>query len=125
MNINQINTTHKITLDFLIEAKLKKAFENIKLMVDELQLGNFTDKYLELEQNYRYLLNYYVNGYEDHERKSVYNKLISRVFVLSYDLREELLTRSSTNLEYTQQRYFPHTKHYISITILSQSHRFN
>lgn len=114
MNINQINTTYKITLDFLIEAKIKKAFENIKLMIDELQLGNFTDKYLELEQNYRYLLNYYINGYEDHERKVVYNKLISRAFILSSDLREELLFRNSTNFEYTQQRYFPHTKHYIS-----------
>lgn len=114
MNINQINTTYIITLDFLIEAKLKKAFENIKLMVDELQLGNFTDKYLELEQNYRYLLNYYVNGYEDHERKSVYNKLINKIFILTCDLREELLFRNSTNFEYTQQRYLPHTKRYIS-----------
>ena len=114
MNINQIQTTYILAQDFLFESKLKKAFENIKLMVDELQLGNFRDKYLELEQNYRYLLNYYVNGYEDRERKSVYNKLISRVFILSCDLREELLFRNSTNFEYTQQRYFPHTKHYIS-----------
>ncbi len=114
MNINQIHTTYVLTLDFLIEAKLKKAFENLKLMVDELQLGSFTDKYLELEQNYRYLLTYYVDGYEDHERKIVYNKLISNTFVLSCDLREELLFRNSTNFEYTQQRYFPHTKHYIT-----------
>ena len=83
--------------------------------MQELQIGTYADQLHELQQNYKFLLNYYVNGVEDPDRKTVYNKLISRVFNLASALREELLMRSSSAFEYTQQRYFPHTRYYISV----------
>lgn len=112
MNSTQIHATFKTALNFLAIGKLKSAFDKTLQLVDELQIGVYTDRCNELQQNYRYLLNYYVDGVQDPERKIVYNKLISKLFVLISELREELLFRNSTNFEYTQQRYFPHTKHY-------------
>jgi len=109
MNSTQIHATFKTALNFLATGKLKNAFDKTIQLVDELQIGVYTDRCNELQQNYRYLLNYYVDGVQDPERKIVYNKLISRLFVLISELRQELLFRNSTNFEYTQQRYFPHT----------------
>lgn len=121
MNATQIHATFKTALNLLATGKLKSAFDKTKLLVDELQLGVYADRCDELQQNYRYLLDYYVSGIEDPERKTVYNKLIAKTFILNSDLREELLFRNSSNFEYTQQRYFPHTKRYLSTKELSVS----
>ena len=114
MNTSQIQTTYKSALHFLASGQVKNAFDKTKDLVDELQLGEYSDRLADLQQNYRYLLQYYISGVEDPQRKSVYNKLIARIFVLTSDLREELLVRNSANFEYAQKRYFPHTRHHNS-----------
>ncbi len=121
MNSSQIHTTFKLALNFLASGKLKYTFDKTKLLIDELQWGEFTDRYVELQQNYRLLLQYYLNGTQDPERKSVYNRIIARLFVLISDLREELLFRNSTNFEYTQKRYFPHKQRFNSLVGLYDS----
>jgi tetratricopeptide (TPR) repeat protein len=118
MTSAQIQTTFKSSLHFLSIGQLKNAFEKTGLLVNELQLGEYTDRLDELQQNYRFLLHYFVTGVDDPQRKSVYNKLIAKMFVLNSELREELFFRNSSNFEYTQKRYFPHTKRYNSTTEL-------
>ncbi len=108
MNASQIHTSYKSISRSLINGQLKKAFDELGLLTNLLQIGAYTDLYNELQQNYRYLLQYYVNGVEDPQRKTVYNRLISRLFVLVSELREELLTNNSSNYEYSAKRYFTH-----------------
>lgn len=112
MNASQIHVTYKSVLNYLAQGQLKNAFESTKLLVVELQLGEYSDRLEDLQRNYRYLLQYYISGVEDPQRKTVYNKLISKLFVLSSELREELLLRNSNNFEFTQKRYFPHRRKY-------------
>jgi len=114
MNSSQIHSTYKMALNYLAKANIKNAFDKIKLLVDELQMGEYVDIYQELQQNYKYLLQYYVSGVDDPQRKTVYNKLIAKIFILNSELREELLMRNSSNIEYTRKRYFPYSKHYNS-----------
>ena len=114
MNAAQIHTTYKSALHFLSQGQLKNSFDKIKLLILELQQGEYSDRLENLEQNYRYLLQYYISGAEDPQRKTVYSKLIAKIFVLSCDLREELLFRNSSNFEFSQKRYFPHKKRYNS-----------
>ena len=114
MTSAQIHTTFKSALHFLSIGQLKNAFEKTGLLVDELQLGEYTDRLDELQQNYRFLLHYFITGVDDPQRKLVYNKLIAKIYVLNSQLREELLFRNSSNFEYTQKRYFPHIRHYNS-----------
>ncbi len=114
MNASQIHTTYKSALHFLSEGQLKDAFEKTQMLVSELQMGEYSDRLENLQQNYNYLLEYYISGAEDPERKSVYNKLIAKVFVLISELREELMFRNSSNFEFTQKRYYPHKRRYNS-----------
>ena len=120
MNAGQIHTTFKSISHFLVSGQVKNAFDKIKVLVDELQIGEYSDRLVDLEQNYRFLLHYYITGVEDPQRKSVYNKLIAKVFVLNSELREELILRNSNNYEYTQKRYYPHTKkHHTTVDLFN------
>src|SRR5665647_794387 len=121
MNVHEIHITYKATLGFLASGQLKNAFEKTKLLVLELQIGEYADRLDDLQQNYRYLLQYYISGVEDPQRKTIFNKLIAKTFVLNSELREELLFRNSSDFEYTQKRYFPHTKRHTSTVDLFES----
>jgi len=114
MNASEIHSTFKSALQFLSTGQLKYAFEKTKALVDELQIGDYSDRLNDLQQNYQYLLQYFTAGVEDPQRKSVYNKLIAKAFILNNELREELLLRNSSNFEYSQKRYFPYSKRYTS-----------
>lgn len=118
MNTNQIHETYTSALHFLTLGQVKNAFNKTSDLINELQLGEYSDRLNDMQQNYRYLLQYYISGVEDPERKLVYNKLIAKIFALNSDLREELLVRNSSNFEYSQKRYFPHTKRHNSPTEL-------
>ena len=78
MTTAQIQATYKSVLSFLLLGQVKNALGKLKLFIDELQIGEYADKHEELSQNYKYLLQYYVNGVEDPQRKSVYNKIIAK-----------------------------------------------
>jgi len=117
----QIHETYKSVLSALTDGKLKVAFEKLRLLIDELQEGEYTDRYEDLQQNYRLMLDYFLRGYDDPQRKVVYNKLVSKIFVLTCELREELLYRSSSNFEYLQKRYFPHRLQFSSAEKLFDS----
>ncbi|MDR3652058.1 MAG: CDC27 family protein [Paludibacter sp.] len=118
MNTSQIHATYNSALHFLLSGFVKNAFDKTNDLVLELQLGEYSDRLEDLQQNYRLLLQYYVSGIEDPQRKSVYNKIIAKIFVLNTEVKEELLLRNSSNFEYSQKRYLPHTKKYNSNTDL-------
>ena len=120
MNAGQIHATFKSISHFLVSGQVKNAFDKIRVLVDELQIGEYVDRLNDLEQNYRFLLHYYITGVDDPQRKTVYNKLIAKIFVLNSELREELILRNSSNYEYTQKRYYPHTKrHHTTVDLFN------
>lgn len=112
MNAAQIDSTYKAAISFLLAGKLKPAFDKTRLLVDELQWGEIHDRFNDLQQNYRFLLRYFISGAEDPERKSIYNKIIAKLIVLNSKLREELMMRNSTAFEFVQKRYYPHKLHF-------------
>ncbi|NLJ20872.1 MAG: hypothetical protein GX429_07120, partial [Bacteroidales bacterium] len=82
MNATQIDTTYKAALRFVSMSRLKPAFDRVKMMIDDLQNGEFSDRFNELERNYKFLLDYYLKGVEDPQRKSVYSKLVAKLLML-------------------------------------------
>ena len=124
MNATQIQIIYKSINHLLIIGQIKNALLKTKNLVDELQVGQYNDRLEEFQQNYQYLLQYFIAGTDDPQRKSVYNKLIARIFSLNSELREELMLRNSTNYEYTQKRYFPHVKRFNSCTELLNAFKY-
>lgn len=121
MTPEQIHANFKSVLSLISDGKIKNAFVKGRLLIDELQEGSFTDTYDELQQNYRFLLDYFIKGIEDPQRKIVYNKIVARLFILMNELREELLFRNSSNFEYLQKRFFPYRLHFQTVSGLNDS----
>ena len=110
MHTDQILSKFKTILQLLINGQLKNAFTKTKVLAEELQIGSYSDRLEELQQNYSYLLHYYASGVKDPQRMLVYNKLIAKAYSLSAELQEELLQRNSSNFEYRQKRNFIQNK---------------
>lgn len=108
MTTSQIESTFNTAINFLLTGRLKQAFDKSKLLVEELQWGDVNDQFNELQQNYRYMLQYFISGTEDPERKIIYNKIIAKLIVLNNKAYEELMMRNATTFEFIQKRYYPH-----------------
>ena len=109
MTTTEIQSVYKQSIAFLSQGNLKNAFDKIIELSDELQSPVHRENIENMQQSYRYMLQYFLKGMIDPERKLVYNKLIAKMFVQIADLREELFTRDSSNFEFSQKRYFPFT----------------
>ncbi len=107
MTPKEIHGTYKKILASLTEGKLKNAFGKAAELNAELQSPVHAQNLENLLTSYQYLLQYFLDGVDDPERKKIHNKLIARTFILAADMRDELLTRDSNNFEFTQKRYFP------------------
>ena len=109
MSPAEVHNTYKKILVYLTEERLKNAFEKTELLSSELQSTQYQQNLENLQTSYQLLLQYFMNGVKDPERKQIYNKLIANIFVTAAELRDELLTRDSVNFEFVQKRYFPYT----------------
>lgn len=121
MTASQIDSTYKAIVSLLQAGKFKLAFDKTRLLVNELQWGEINDQFEEMLQNYRFMLQYFIAGVEDPDRKIIYNKLTAKLINMSSLLKEELMMRNATQFEFTQKRYFPHKLHFSSTLDLYES----
>ena len=121
MTASQIESTYKAVVGLLLTGKLKHAFDKTRALVYELQWGEITDQFDEMVRNYRYMLQYFISGTDDPERKIIYNKLIAKSINVNSLIKEELLMRNSTNFVFTQKRFYPHKLHFSSVTAMFDS----
>lgn len=119
MTPTDVHNTYKQILTYLSKGRLKNAFEKIELLNEEFRSPVFKENIQSMQTSYKFMLQYFIDGMNDPERISIYNKLTAKIFVLASLLRDELLTRDSSNFEFSQKRYFPHTPQ-ISIGKLSK-----
>ena len=86
--------------------KLKQAFD----IIDELILvcgnGDLRDHFEILEQDYRHLLKYTIEGINDPERQNVYARIIVSSFELTDQIFDYLKLKYSTSYEYNKKRSF-------------------
>ncbi|MEI6677714.1 MAG: tetratricopeptide repeat protein [Mariniphaga sp.] len=98
--------------NLISERKLKPAFDLIDQLISETALGEFRDEYITLEQNYKFMLKYTVEGINDPERQKIYDHLLIATFELTDRTFENLRMKFSQSVEYQKKRGF--AKHYIT-----------
>lgn len=121
MTPHQIANVSDDAIGCLLGGKLKKAFDLTVKLTDELQWGEMNDRLTELHDNYKLMIQYYIQGVDDPERRRIFSKLSGKLLQLNILLREELFMRNITSFEYTQKRYFPHKLHFSSTQALYDS----
>jgi len=98
--------------NLLSERKLKPAFDLLEKLISGSGLGELRDEYVTLEQNYKFMLKYTVEGINDPERQKIYEHLLISSFELADSAYEQLRMKYSQSIEYQKKRGF--TKHFIT-----------
>lgn len=112
MDIKQAQSTYQSALRLLLLGRLKQAFDHLGTLARELPDWTLHEQLSGLQQNYRYMLQYYIGGMEDPERPTMYSKLLAQLFSLAEEIKERLFEQNSTGFTYTRKRYFPGTRRF-------------
>ena len=107
----EIKENYKQICNLLSTRKLKPAFDHLEQIISGFGLGEFRDEYNSLEQNYKFLLKYTVEGIKDPERQKIYEHLFVSTFELADNSYENLRMKYFQSVEYQRKRGF--AKHYI------------
>ncbi len=106
MKGTEIKQSHQTICRLLAERKLKPAFDLLGQMITANGLGEFSDQLLDLEQNYRFMLKYTVEGIKDPERQKIYHHILIAAFELVDQCADSLKMKHSTSLEFQKKRGF-------------------
>jgi len=98
--------------NLLSARKLKPAFDLLEQLITGTGLAELHEQYSSLEQNYKFMLKYTVEGINDPERQKIYEHLLISTFELTDITYENLRMKYSQTIEYQKKRGF--AKHYIT-----------
>jgi tetratricopeptide (TPR) repeat protein len=111
MTDKELNEKSKQVGNLLSARKIKPTFDLLERLIIENGLGEYSDEYFNLEQNYKFMLKYTVEGINDPERQKIYEHLIISTFELADNTFENLRMKYSQSVEYQKKRGF--LKHFI------------
>lgn len=106
MTDTEIRIRYEEIIGNLAERRLRPAFRRLGRLISENGFGEFYDEALNLEQTYRYMLQYTLEGIKDPEREKVYRHLIISTYQLADKVREVLMMKHSLSIEYQKKRAF-------------------
>ena len=110
MTTKQINDIHRKVSNLLDKYRLKEAFALIRQTAEESMAWEYGDRVSQLEESYRYMLQYLMQGVNDPDRDKVYNSLLCGAHATLDALVRHLLTRDSASLYFNTLRYIKVSK---------------
>jgi len=109
MTERELNIQFALICDHISERRLKPAFSQLEVLIKETAQPIFLDEWRNLEETYRYMLKYTVEGINDPERQKIYRKLIVSAFSLLDKIYDAARYKFSSSLEFERKRSFSHT----------------
>ena len=106
MTDKDIKENHNRICDLLAARELKPAFDLFEKLISNVGLGEYRDEYNNLEQNYRFMLKYTLEGIKDPERQKIYQHLLVSSFELADTTNDNLKLKFSQTVEYQKKRGF-------------------
>ena len=105
MQEKEIVTIYTHILQLLKQRRLFDAFDKLTQLLQDLQDWNSTNQKEELETIYRNMLAYAVLGVNDPQQQVIFDHLLEDCYDMAGTIKEALLTKVSSRLEYAQKRY--------------------
>ncbi|HPF52153.1 MAG TPA: tetratricopeptide repeat protein [Draconibacterium sp.] len=109
MTERELNIQFALIGDHISNRRLKPAFSHLEVLIKETAQPLFLDEWRNLEETYRYMLKYTVEGINDPERQKIYRKLIVSAFSLLDKIYDAARVKFSSSLEYERKRSFSYT----------------
>ena len=98
MTTKEIINTQNNIYKFLFERRLKESFGLLGQLISILQDWQITESLNEMETSYKYMIQYMLDGFNDPERKKIYDKLILSTYNLTDKVTDSL---KENHLHYT------------------------
>lgn len=106
MTERELKENYSQICNLLAAKELKPAFDLFERLISSVGLGEYRDEYNNLEQNYRFMLKYTVEGIKDPERQKIYQHLLVSSFELADNTNDNLKMKFSQSVEYQKKRGF-------------------
>ena len=103
------NTQRKIHC-ILSTNRIHDAIPLITQLVNDTTAWQLHDSFNQFKTEYKYLLNYFVEGINDPEREKIYNNFIARLHSITDQAVSEILTREDYGLYYATKRTYKKTQ---------------
>ena len=104
MDITEIRKKLATINKHIADKELHKAFLSLRELIANRLEWSFLHRIDEMENNYRYMIHYFLKGNKDPEQKNIYKKLISDLYILSDDAERDLFTHESLDFFYENIR---------------------
>lgn len=104
MTIQDIHTTYASIIDQLDQASMKGALDALTHLIVATGKQQFLGQADELQSTYRYMLHYYVEGFDDPQRNNIRNDIRRRAYELADAVRHEALGDISPTYYYALRR---------------------
>lgn len=104
MTIQEINKTYHRIIGSLDAKELKNAFDYLQGFIAGIRDYSFQDKLDELQNTYKYMLRYRIDGVKDPMETQIYDNLLTSVYELADLIRNRALTVSSSVSYYRYKR---------------------
>jgi len=105
MTVSEIKNLYQRILGRISQNRLYEAFSDVTYLTQQNGFGAIYDQLRELETNYRYLVQYRLDGYQDKERDKVLRDLKCRLMKLADLAWREWQSAFSPQWYYSQKRY--------------------
>lgn len=120
MTIQEINKAYNRIIGSLDCRELKNAFDYLQGLIAGIRDYSFQDKLNELQETYKYMLRYRIEGVKDPMEEQIYIGLLTSTYELADTVRCKVLTKESSSTYYNHKRMLQNLA-YIRYTDLHQS----
>jgi len=104
MTVSEVSKLYERIIYQVLHSNLKEAFSNLGYLIQLNGFGLAYDQLTEMENNYRYMLKYRLDGYPDPDREKVYASLRKKTMELTDESYHLWMTKNSSDYYYDRLR---------------------
>ena len=104
MTTQEINKTYNRIIGFLDNKELKNAFDHLQGLIAGSYNYEFQDKLDGLQNTYKYMLRYKLEGFADPMQHKIYTDLLRDCYELTDKVRIKALSKESSRLFFKSGR---------------------
>ena len=104
MTLQEINKTYNRIIGLLDAKELKEAFEQTQSLIAGIRDYSFMDQLNELQDTYKYMLRYRLEGAKDPMEDQIYHNVIASTYQLADQVRNKALIVESPLTYYSYRR---------------------
>lgn len=104
MTVQEINKTCNRIIGSLDSKELKNAFDSLQALMAGSREYSFQDKLNELQETYKYMLRYRIEGIKDPMQEQIYTGLLVSSYELTDQIKQKVLAAESSVSYYSRRR---------------------